>query len=120
MAISEAARHDLYTGLSELLGPERTETLMSALPIYDLDEVATKGDIAELRAEIKGDIAELRAEIKGDIAVINARLYTLETGITAIGSRLDDQTQRLDKLILTQYAGLVAFAAALIGILITR
>lgn len=51
VAISEAARHDLYTGLNELLGPERTETLMSALPVHDLDEVATKGDLAELRAE---------------------------------------------------------------------
>lgn len=79
------------------------------LPIYDLDEVATKGDIAGLRTELKGDIA-----------VLGARLDNLEAGVAAIGRRLDDQTQRLDKLILTQYAGLVAFAAALIGILVTR
>ena len=64
MAISEAARSDLYTGLVEVLGPERAETLMSAIPLYDLDEVATKRDLqvlkAELRAEISIEIGSLR------------------------------------------------------------
>ena len=72
MAISEAARSDLYTGLRDVLGPERAETLMSAMPLHDLDEVATKRDIAELRAEIKTDIAELRAELKADTAQLCA------------------------------------------------
>jgi len=31
-----------------------------------------KGDMAELRAELKGDMAELRAELKGDIAELRA------------------------------------------------
>jgi len=64
VAISEAARSDLYTGLVEVLGPERAETLMSAIPLYDLDEVATKRDLqllkAELRAEISIEIGSLR------------------------------------------------------------
>ena len=64
MAISEAARSDLYTGLVEVLGPDRAETLMSAIPLYDLDEVATKRDLqvlkAELRAEISIEIGSLR------------------------------------------------------------
>lgn len=71
MAISEAARSDLYTGLSEVIGPERAETLMSAIPLHDLDEVATKADIAlvrsemaEMRSELKAEIAELRSELK--------------------------------------------------------
>lgn len=64
MAISEAARSDLYTGLVEVLGPDRAQTLMSAIPLYDLDEVATKRDLqvlkAELRAEISIEIGSLR------------------------------------------------------------
>ncbi len=64
MAISEAARSDLYTGLVEVLGPDRAETLMSAIPLYDLDEVATKRDLqvlkGELRAEISIEIGSLR------------------------------------------------------------
>lgn len=60
MLISEAARSDLYTGLRDVLGPERAETLMTAIPLHDFDEVATKRDLAELRAELKMDIASLQ------------------------------------------------------------
>lgn len=64
MAISEAARADLYTGLADVLVSDRAEILMSAIPLHDLDEVATKADLkvlsAELRAEWSREIAELR------------------------------------------------------------
>lgn len=72
MAISEAARNDLYTGLRDVLGAERAETLMSAIPLHDLDEVATKADLAELRAEM----AELRAEFKTEIAGLRVELHS--------------------------------------------
>lgn len=49
MAISEAQRADLYTGLAEVLGPDRAELLMTQLPRFDPIEVATKADIAELK-----------------------------------------------------------------------
>jgi hypothetical protein len=70
MAISEAARSDLYHGLRDLLGDERAETLMSAIPLHDLDEVATKGDIADLRAEMKTDIAELKVDIVTQVGAL--------------------------------------------------
>jgi hypothetical protein len=87
VAISEAARSDLYTGLSEVIGPERAETLMSAIPLHDRDEFAKRGDveasaaaleadIADVRAELKTDIADLRAELKTDIADLRAELKT--------------------------------------------
>lgn len=57
MAISEAARSDLYTGLVEVLGPDRAETLMSAIPLYDLDEVATKRDLQVLKGELRAEIS---------------------------------------------------------------
>lgn len=74
MAISEAARSDLYTGLRDVLGPERAETLMSAIPLHDFDEVATKADLAILRAELMGEIRGLRVELKTDIANLRAEL----------------------------------------------
>ncbi len=37
-------------------------------------KASTQQDIAELRAELKGGIAELRAELKGDIAELRAEL----------------------------------------------
>jgi hypothetical protein len=93
VAISEAARNHLYTGLAELLGPERTETLMSAIPRHDLDEVATKSDIlllksdiallgaelreefrSEFRSELTSKVGSLRAELSGQIAALGASL----------------------------------------------
>ena len=38
------------------------------------EHVATKADIANLRAELKGDIADLRTELKGDIASVKDEL----------------------------------------------
>ena len=63
MAISEAARTDLYNGLRDVIGPERTETLMSAIAWHTIDEVATKGDLAELRSELRADMANLEARL---------------------------------------------------------
>lgn len=76
MSISEAARSDLYTGLSRVLGPDRAETLMSAIPLQDLDQVATKGDLAVLSADLRSDMADLRTELKTDIAELRAELRT--------------------------------------------
>jgi len=66
VAISEAARSDLYNGLSQVLGPERAETLMSAIPLHDLDEVATKGGLALLAADLRSEMGDLRSEM-GDL-----------------------------------------------------
>lgn len=74
MAISEAARSDLYTGLSEVIGPERAETLMSAIPLHQLDEVATKGDVRASAADLKADIADLRSEMLGEIAALRGTM----------------------------------------------
>jgi hypothetical protein len=78
VAISEAARNDLYNGLRDILGSDRAETLMSVVPLHNLDEVATKRDLAELREATRADIAELRTEVKVDIA-------TLKTDIAKLG-----------------------------------
>ncbi len=79
MAISEAARSDLYTGLVEVLGPERAETLMSAIPLYDLDEVATKRDLLVL----KGDLQVLKAELRAEFtAMLSAEVGGLRRTMT--------------------------------------
>ncbi|MGQ0825243.1 MAG: hypothetical protein ACT4OX_09500 [Actinomycetota bacterium] len=65
MAGDARARDELRRRLDELLGAERADTLMEALPPMRWDELATKADIADLRHATKADIAHIRAELAG-------------------------------------------------------
>ena len=91
MPISEAARADLYTGLAEILGRDRAETLMAQLPRFDPIDVATKSDLAELRTE-------LRTELRNGLAAVN---------------------QRLDRLFLTLLVGMFGLVAAVVGVILS-
>lgn len=96
VAISEAARNDLYTGLSELLGPERTETLMSAIPLNDLDEVATKSDILLLKSDIALLGAELREEFRSELrSEVDSLRVELSGQIAALGQTLNNRIDRV-------------------------
>lgn len=88
MAISEGARSDLYTALREVIGPKRAETLMSAIPLHDLDEVATKGDLSEVAAELRAQIADLRAEMMGEIAALRGSManWMMTLLVTIVGA----------------------------------
>ena len=59
--------------------PPQAEAITDTIRAAFSDSVATKADIAalkadmtELRSELKGDLAELRSELKGDIATTKA------------------------------------------------
>jgi ribosomal protein L29 len=132
-AVSEGARNDLYNGLSEVLGRERAETLMSYLPRYDPEAVAThsdidelrreiaelrtelKGEIAELRTELKGEIAELRTELKGDIAELRTEL---KGDIAELRTVTSSQAAALLSLQRTLITGFIAMFAAMAGIFV--
>ena len=105
MPTSDAARHDLYTGLAELLGSERAETLMTHLPTYDPAEVATKADIAELRT----DATNVESSQNDRFDRIDDRFDRLE-------SRFDELNKRLDRLFLTLVAGLFVVVAAMTSV----
>jgi len=112
MAMSEAARSDLYNGLSDLLGPERAETLMTHLPRYDPAEVATKSDFAELRtdfAEVRSDFAELRSDFRSEISELRTEMTTGFAGVN----------ERFDRMYLTLVAGFFVIVAAMAGVVFT-
>lgn len=98
MTASEAARHDLYNGLNELLGPERAETLMAALPAYDTSELVTKSDLAVLGAELRSEISGLRTELRSEMADLRTEFRTeigelrtdIEGGRTSLGSEISE------------------------------
>ena len=56
MPISEAARHDLYNDLSDLLGPDRVD-FMAYLPEFDPKDVATKIRHRRVEAPMEPDLA---------------------------------------------------------------
>lgn len=89
MAVDEAARHQLYTKLEEMLGAQPTSTLMTLLPPVGWADVATKDDLHALEASLRGDIAELRGgfgELRGEFGElrgeVGGRIADLETRIT--------------------------------------
>jgi hypothetical protein len=75
---SEAARLDLYNGLSELLGPERAETLMASLPNFGPNGVATSADIGVLQARMEG-LGRAWTHLKSGLG---ARMERLEIRMT--------------------------------------
>ena len=119
MSISEAARHDLYNGLSDLLGPERAETLMTHLPRYDPAEVATKSDLAELKTDLGADIAGLESSMTIRLDGVDTRLGGIDTRLDGVDNRLDGINARLDRLFLTLVTGLFVIVAAMAGVVFT-
>jgi hypothetical protein len=104
MPASEAARHDLYNGLTELLSPQRAETLMTALPAYDTSELVTKNDLALFGAGMRAELSKL-----------GARVSQLEVRISAVESALVVISLRLDRMFLALVGGLIVIVAAMVG-----
>ncbi|MHB1128728.1 MAG: hypothetical protein ACYC06_01590 [Ilumatobacteraceae bacterium] len=64
MAIDEQVRHDLFAGLQAVVGVEPAKLMMSAIPPFSWNEIATRADIAQLatREEINTEFAAVRLE----------------------------------------------------------
>ena len=65
------------------------------------EHLATKADLANVKAELKADIAELRTELKADVAEANGKI-----------DRLTLEMARLETRLLLRMGGLVVAAVA--------
>jgi len=67
MPVTEIQRTDLINRLVEVLGEERTETLMQCILPEGRDQLATKDDLktleTTLRSEFRDEFTKLRVEI---------------------------------------------------------
>ena len=108
--------------------PPQAEAITDTIRAAFSDSVATKADIAELRAdmaalrtELKGDIAELRTELKGDIAELRTELKGdmagLRTEIQAVELRMAERFEALYKHLWLGAVGIVATIAAIVKLL---
>ena len=88
MAVTEAAKHDLYAYFQDTMGEQRATTLMELLSPAGWADVATKQDLALLRTELKGEMFELRSEFERglrtqlfSIYVFNGIFMSLAVGL---------------------------------------
>ena len=117
MTTTERQRLDLHHRLDEALGPDHAATLMDSLSPIPWTELATKEDLADLRAELdlrfdrvdlrfeqidgrfevemallRGELAEFRATLSADLmrqlVVIHAATVALIVGLLYGGSAL--------------------------------
>lgn len=58
MAVTEQQRHRLLAWFEERMGPDLGASMMELLPPADASQLATKADLAELRAEMRADMKE--------------------------------------------------------------
>jgi hypothetical protein len=66
VAVSERDRHRLSERLIEQLG-EEAAVLMELLPRTDWSDLATKGDLRELRTEVTAEVARASASFHRDM-----------------------------------------------------
>ena len=83
--------------------PPQAEAITDTIRAAFTDSVATKADIAELRAEM----AALKTELKGDIAV-------LRTELQAVEMRMAERFESLYKHLWLGAVGIVATIAAIV------
>jgi len=80
MVVDERSRHELYTRLEELLGPEAATTLIEHLPPVGWADVATKHDLGAL---------EQRMDL---------RFARIDDRFVAVDARFDHIDERFDLL----------------------
>ncbi len=105
MAISEQARHQMYSRLEQVLGAGEAATLMEHLPPVGWADVATKRDLdvleAKLRLEIsgvKGEISDVHGEVgelRGEIGVLRGEMGELRGEMVALRTELRGEMAEL-------------------------
>lgn len=86
MAITEKQRHQLFTKVEEVFGPDEAATMMELMAPMAWREIAKAADLAL----VKGDVDVLRAdvaELKVDVAGIRVEMATFRVEMERQSSR---------------------------------
>ena len=97
----------LYNTLRKIPEVSEVEAKEAVADIANSKEVATKADIAELKAATKADIAELQAATKADIAKVDKTIAELKGELRA-------DIERMGRIMLMWMAGI---GLAIIGVI---
>ena len=108
--------------------PPQAEAITDTIRAAFTDSVATKADIAELRAEMaavrtelkgdiattKADIAAVQAKLEADIAAVQAKL---EADIAAVKTDMAEQFAALYKQLWVMAVGIVGLTVTLVKLI---
>lgn len=81
MPVDEASRHRLFNRLEEVLGAEDAVTLMSSLPSFPIEELATKRDLELLEHRI---LATIRHDISNQTRTLVFALVGVVISISSV------------------------------------
>ena len=116
-----ALAFDTYKAVKALREAGADEALAEAVVATVGDaiggNVATKADLAEVKAELKSDIAVVRADLKSDIAAVKADLAEvkaeLKSDIAAVKTDIAEVEARLYRHLWMMAAGIVGLTVSL-------
>lgn len=98
MAISEKARHDLYNRLTQVLGEEPAETLMTAVPAYDPSEILTRENLQFHLAPISAAIEDLRRDMVRRFEQVDRRFEQVDQRFEQMDRRFEQMDQRFEQM----------------------
>jgi tetrahydromethanopterin S-methyltransferase subunit G len=102
MAIYETQRNHLHNRLSDVLGEEDAEVLMSHLPPSGWSDVVRISDldlrVGALEARMDGRLATLEARIDGRFAAIEHRFESIDHRFDAVAAEFRTVDAKLDAM----------------------
>jgi hypothetical protein len=92
MAVEERARQDLFDRLEQVLGTPHALTLMAYLPQVEGPDVATSGDVVQVRS----DLTDLDLNLGQRFEAIDQRFEAMDQRFEAIDRRFDAVDHRFE------------------------
>lgn len=108
MPVTERQRHQLFTRAEAVLGADEAATMMELIAPHQLDQLATKADLALLRVELR---AELRAELRHCATKDDLRQYATKADLH---EALHRQTRTFVTWLLASQSALIALVVVAI------
>jgi len=116
-------RRTLYDALERSIGHDPASILMAHLAPVGWVELATKGDIAEVRGEIselRGEMAAIGSDLRGEMAALKGEL---RGEMAALKSELRGEIAELrgeikatlPRLVAANIASMIAFSGLILG-----
>jgi hypothetical protein len=122
MTVDERTRRLVHEWAARSAGPDVADALMSMLPPFPTEEIATGADLERMTAGLRGEMSELRAELRGEMSELRGEMSQLDAGLRGEMSELRGEivtlSARIDGLLPRQLLADVPLAFAVAGLVL--